>query len=80
MELEFASLCPYGPATSPCPEPKQTIPLTPNSEVVCYNVTVCKVSEVRATGVKIRWILLKNLIIARCLKRGETLQQEVWHF
>ena len=61
LELEITSPRSQGPATSPCPESQQSIPLPPNSEFICYNFAVCKVSEVRAAGVKNRWILLKNL-------------------
>jgi hypothetical protein len=59
MELEIASPCSQVLATAPCPEPEQSIPLPPNSEVICCYFTVCKVSGVRATGVKTRWIFLK---------------------
>ena len=60
MELEIALLCSQGPATSPCPELEQSIPLPPNSEVICYYFTVCKVSGVLATDVKNRWNFLKK--------------------
>jgi hypothetical protein len=60
----------------------RTIHFTPNYEVirVCSNFTMCKVSGISATGVRNRWILLKNVIISRFLKIWQTVLQEVWNF